>query len=670
MARQIRDISVLGAAVLAICMAGGSAPATALVAPLPESDYSVRAACAPATPGQAGCMALTLVPLTAAAQAHAHPLGIVRSAPASAPSPAAGNFGLRPQDLHSAYSLPTSAPSAQTVAIVDAFNDPTAASDLREYDEEFGLPACTAGNGCLSQVNESGASSPLPFPASLGELETALGGSGSELSEARQAAGWDLEISLDMEAVHATCQSCHILLVEASSSSYADLEAAEQAAASAGAREITNSWGGPEAGETAAAEAASAFNHTGVVITASAGDSGYLDWDAESPFESGYAEFPASSPHVVAVGGTRLGLTVGGAWAAESVWNGSGAGGGGCSVEFEAQPWQKSVSDWSSVGCAGKRAVADVAADADPYTGLAVHDAGPACRTRYFEAEVEHVVHWCTIGGTSLASPVIASVFALAGGGAAGQYAARALYENVAAQPADLHDVVNGSNGECTQPFSKATGLSGCTASEEAATSCSSHLICLAGAGYDGPTGLGTPDGVGAFQASGSPGEGQPGGGGGSGGGSGGVSGGSEGSAREGGSGPSGSTGSLGVGHTTPSGLTAAGALPASGALQLGGLVLTTSSLVALNRIRPRISAIAFAFTSSALARVRVTLARRIRRHGRASWQALPGSPAMTAYPGLNRLRLNGRRVLSQGLYRLMLTPASGSARSLVFQIG
>ena len=112
------------------------------------------------------------------------------------------------------------------------------------------------------------------------------------------------------------------------------------------------------------------------------------------------------------------------------------------------------------------------------------------------------MLHWCTLGGTSLASPLIASVFALAGGAGGVSYPASTLYANVAATPKDLHDVTSGSNGACGQPFNGSTGVSGCTVEEEAAD-CASHLICLAATGYDGPTGLGTPDGLAAFAASG-----------------------------------------------------------------------------------------------------------------------------------------------------------------------
>ena len=140
----------------------------------------------------------------------------------------------------------------------------------------------------------------------------------------------------------------------------------------------------------------------------------------------------------------------------------------------------------------------NVSADADPYTGLAVHDTSPECEYKYEEAKVKHVLYWCTIGGTSVASPLIASTFALAGGASKVEYPAKTLYENEAKSPGSLHDVTTGSNGECTKPFSE-TGLSGCTSTEES-KSCAAKAICLAGTGYDGPTGVGTPDGITAFK--------------------------------------------------------------------------------------------------------------------------------------------------------------------------
>ncbi len=504
---------LLAAVWLAAAWAGATAfPASAsaataaveTVTPLPSSDYTVRAMCSPPATKRASCLALQLEPQTAEARARTHPLGVARArrrAPAAAPSPAAGYFGLRPQDLHSAYQLPSTAPGSQTIALVDAYNDPEAESDLKAYDEEFGLPECTAANGCFKQVNQNGETGNPPFPKTLSELETARKSSGTK-HEAEEAVGWGLEISLDIEVAHATCQSCEILLTEADTPSYEDLEAAERSAADLGAAEISNSWSGPETGETPELESASPFNHPGIVIAAAAGDAGYLNWGG-SAGERGQVGYPASSPHVVAVGGTRLTLGEHGEWSGEIVWNGHGATGGGCSSKFTAQPWQQSLANWSAVGCGSKRAVSDVAADADPFTGLAVRYTSSDCEYTYTEEKVKHVLHWCTIGGTSLATPLISAVYAVAGGADGVSYPAATLYENELASPASLHDVTSGSNGQCTKPF-KGTGLSGCTVAEEA-KSCSATAICVAGSGYDGPTGLGTPDGIAAFETPSSP---------------------------------------------------------------------------------------------------------------------------------------------------------------------
>ncbi|HLH13876.1 MAG TPA: S8 family serine peptidase, partial [Solirubrobacteraceae bacterium] len=443
-------------ALLCPALASASAGAPATVTPLPRSQYTVDPVCAQPAPGRAACMALQLVARSERARAHRNPIGIARAAapaPSAEPSPADGDFGLRPQDLHSAYELPSEGASAQTIALVDAYNDPTAEEDLATYSSEFGLPACTGANGCFAKVNENGEAGRLPFPTSLEELESARKGRGR--AEAEEASSWAVEMSLDIEVAHAVCSSCHIVLVEANAADYGDLEAAEDTAASR-ADEISDSWAGAEcAAVGVCAGASAAFDHPGKVIAAAAGDEGYLNWlEASGP---SFANYPASSPDVVAVGGTRLTpLGEGGEWQGESVWNdggekrkglkqGAGAGGGGCSVQFEAQPWQRALPDWSEVGCEGRRAVADVSADADPYSGVAVYDSGASCE--YLEGKSVRDGHWCTLGGTSLATPLIAATFALAGGAQGVEYPAKTLYENAASSATALHDITSGSNG-------------------------------------------------------------------------------------------------------------------------------------------------------------------------------------------------------------------------------
>jgi subtilase family protein len=647
MSRPLRTFSrplLLAAAVLAVLPAAAWAET---VGPLPSSNYTVRQACTTPRPGRANCLAEQLVPISAEAQRHKHPIGMVRPAARAqpaVPSPKTGQLGLRPQDLHSAYSLPTTARGEATIALIDAYNDPTAELDLKTYTEEFGLPACTTTNGCFEQVGQH-AGGALPFPKTVKELEEASKSVGRK-EEAKEAIGWGVEISLDIESVHATCQSCRILLVQADSPEPADLAAAEARAEELGARTISNSWGTPEEGVSAAAAEQLPYADPGTVITASAGDSGYRNWDEEPRFE--FTSFPASSPSVVAVGGTRLSpLTAEGGWTGEAVWNGSGAGGGGCSVVFGAASWQRSMANWPTVGCGSSRAVSDISADADPYSGVVIRDTdfpGEQCRTPYREKKGEAIKFlegWCTYGGTSLASPIIASVFALAGGSGGTPYAAQTLYETQRNAPGQFHDITIGSNGEC-EGFDEETGFSFCTPAQEAAASCASKLICLAAPGYDGPSGVGTPKGVAGFTA--------------------GQFEASEATA------PSPATaGAVSAPVVQPVPPPPPPATPLT--LQLTSLGLTTTSVIALNR-HPTTAKVAFAFRSNMAARLRVTLTRRVRSHGHTRWVTVGHAITVSAAAGRNVKRLTGGRHLVAGTYRLTLTPSAGKPRSILFQIG
>lgn len=283
------------------------------------------------------------------------------------------------------------------------------------YSSQYGLPVCTTANGCFKKVNQRGGTS---YP--------------------RKDAGWSLEISLDVEIVHAICPKCKILLVEADSNSFANLLSAEDYA-KAHADVVSNSWGGGEFSSETTSAYDGHFNAPGTPITFSSGDSGYG------------VEYPAASQYVTAVGGTTLKLTSTNARSSETVWSGAGSG---CSA-YEAKPlWQKDS------GCI-RRTVADVAADADPNTGAAVYDS-----VRY-----QGRSGWFQVGGTSLASPIIAAVYALAGNGSStmdGSYP----YSHTSS----LFDVTSGSNGNCGGSY-----------------------LCTGKTGYDGPTGNGTPKGTGAF---------------------------------------------------------------------------------------------------------------------------------------------------------------------------
>ena len=241
---------------------GASASETnAALAPAP-SAYRVEHVCGASGEGVAACAALRLVPASltsaelqerAAAQAAQAPAGARPAVENENPIPGY----LTPQDVHHAYSLPdeTAAAPTQTIAVVDAYDDPTAEADLGVYDEEFGLPACTSANGCFSKVNEEGKLSPLP-PKS-GE--------------------WAGEISIDVQMAHAVCQGCRVLLVEARSAELSDLGAGVNAAVGLGATEISNSY---TAGEEPAITSyyselnASFYDHPGVVVTAASGDCG------------------------------------------------------------------------------------------------------------------------------------------------------------------------------------------------------------------------------------------------------------------------------------------------------------------------------------------------------------------------------------------------------------
>lgn len=362
----------------------------------------------------------------------AHVVTNGRGTPTTAPAPPSGWYG--PAQFHGGYALGTTSPVAQTIAIVDAYDAPTIRSDLTEYDRAYGIPdlkTCQSSSegGCFLKVNQRGEAKNYP----------------------KSNSGWALEISLDVETAHQICQSCKVVLVEASSNSGANLNAAEDKAAEMGATEISNSWG-TESEYSGEVSENVHFNRPHVAIVVASGDNGYNHFG-----------YPAASPDVVAAGGTTLKVSSNGeggySWAGEKTWSGSGSG---CSLYFGAQSWQPSATNWSATECGSKRGVADVAADANPETGAAVYDT-----TKYYGQ-----VGWFHVGGTSLASPLIAGVYALAGNAASTSYPASLAYANTSA----LHDVTEGaSTGSC------------------------STTACKAGTGYDGPTGVGTPIGTGAF---------------------------------------------------------------------------------------------------------------------------------------------------------------------------
>jgi subtilase family serine protease len=326
---------------------------------------------------------------------------------------------MRPDQIQAAYGLGSADAAGRTVAIVDAYGYPNLARDLATYRAYYKLPAC--GAGCLTIVDQNGGSNLPHFNL-----------------------GWAQEQSLDVDAVSAACPSCHILVVQAKSANFTDLSAAVTTAASrAGVVAISNSYGAGDLADSTYGSAYIAASQKNIAVTASTGDNGYQG-----------ASFPASSHSVTAVGGTTLkmtgtnGLTRG----SETVWSGAGSG---CSAVNQAITAAASYN----TGCTN-RAMADVSAAADPnYGGLST-----------VSPSNSRTSSWAQWGGTSESSPIIAAVYALAGGG----------YSNTTPYTAwtstNLHDITSGSNGTCP-----------------------TYQWCHAGVKWDGPTGLGTPNGTGAF---------------------------------------------------------------------------------------------------------------------------------------------------------------------------
>ena len=348
--------------------------------------------------------------------------------------------GLDPQDLQSAYNIPSTLGSPQTIALVDAYGYPDAEADLAKYRARYGLPPCTKKNGCFKKVNQTGEEADYP-PEEL---------------------GWDVEAALDEDMASAACAQCHILLVEGSGELPAELGESVNTAVKLGATEISNSYAYPEqikeyCGKKGCSQYDPDYEHPGVLITVASGDSGYEDAYDELGFST--ANFPASSPDVVAVGGTALFKEeeVPRKWF-EEVWNEPylGAGTGSACSKFEPKPaWQ------TDAGCA-ERTDNDVAAVAAAVTPVSVRIDGI----------------WELVAGTSVASPLVAGIESHASAHER-SLGARAFYED----PGSLFDVMQGFDWD---PFDR-SGTSECAPNE---------YLCNAGVGYDGPTGLGTPDGV------------------------------------------------------------------------------------------------------------------------------------------------------------------------------
>jgi subtilase family serine protease len=401
-----RIASTLTALALTAAVAAPTAAAASTGAAA-RTGATVRAACGTAARGHARCFALIRTDRAATAAA-------LRADLAGKPPP-----GFGATDLESAYSLPVSDGSGQTVALVDAYNDPTAESDLAVYRAEYGLPPCTTANGCFTKVNESGKQGHYPATDD----------------------GWAVEESLDLDMVSAACPNCHILLVEGTTSLVSDLADSVGTAAKLGADAISNSYGLDEFGGMQAYYAD--YHPAGVAVVASSGDGGF-----------GPTQFPAVAPGVTAAGGTSLYKSDNSRGWVEHAWDGSGSG---CSAYVKKPAYQDAVSPHCTM-----RTTADVSSVADPDTPLAIYDSTPN--------PYGLKPGWIVVGGTSAASPFIAGVIGLAGNGTT--FHTAGIYRH----PQFLNDVTVGSNGYCGGDY-----------------------LCTAKKGYDGPTGMGTPNGIGAF---------------------------------------------------------------------------------------------------------------------------------------------------------------------------
>jgi subtilase family serine protease len=418
--RIIRRAAVAAACLLAVPV--GAAVASGATAP------AARSSAAEAGVGSwaAGCSRAS-GPLTARCYLsveHVSPANqaVTKNAKTCLVSKSAGWSACNIENAYAVTKAAKSDGSGNLVAIVDAYDDPSAETDLATYRSTNHLPACTTANGCFAKVNQLGQAANYP---------------GAD-------AGWASEISIDLQMVSAVCPLCHILLVEANSSGFNDLATAENEAVTLGAHVISNSWGNGEFdGETSYDNN---WDHPGVDVTFSSGDGAY----------QGGVQYPSASPFVTSVGGTQLKPKSNTRGWKETAWVGGGSpptqgSGSGCS-SYEAKPtWQHDPS-------CSNRMTADVSA--------------VAANVKFYDSYKEG--GWLYGFGTSVSSPIIAGMYGLADNQPTYTVAASAAY---GAPAGDLYDITKGADGTCTPTY-----------------------FCQAGPGYDGPTGLGTPNGIGAFE--------------------------------------------------------------------------------------------------------------------------------------------------------------------------
>ena len=396
--------------------------------------------CPPAAPGEATCIAIERNYFKRGVKIEQN----AANATSSAATPNLTLVGFNSAKLRSAYGITELGSPATVIAIVDAYGYPSALTDLNTYRANYGVgvdsaamtacpntaskptfPAANAIRGCFAQISGvTGLTTPLP----------------------KSNTGWNQEGALDIDMATAICPKCSILFVAANSATFADLnKAVGQANSYSNVVAISNSYGGADFASTGLAPAVDNYQAAaarGVAVTASSGDSGYG------------AQSPASFTNVIGVGGTSLTLKTDGTRNTEIIWTLAGSG---CSTQNPIPAQQTS----GTTSCS-KKAVSDISAVANPSTGVGVIYGGKVYQ----------------YGGTSVSSPIIASIFAVAGyTPRSGAYAGALLYSN--ATTTNIFDVVGGAkNGNCPAATPK---------------------WCTTGTGWDGPTGLGTPIGTSAF---------------------------------------------------------------------------------------------------------------------------------------------------------------------------
>jgi subtilase family serine protease len=389
-----RGLKSMGIAVTAallggsLALSGGAALAATPQATTAKVPAPSRA-CDRASAGSVACLALfRSVADAQRAGAPANVSGLAARASGVSPSAVAPpTTGYGPADIKSIYSLDITKGAGQTVAIIDAYDNPNAEKDLATFRSVYKLPACTTANGCFRKVNQRG-------------------GKAAPTADA----GWGLEIALDLQAVSASCPKCKILLVEADSSEMNDIGAAVNRSVTLGAKIVSNSYGGDEFNGVLDV-GKQFYSHPGVAMVVSSGDLGFTT-----------ASFPAAWRSAIAVGGTTVTKTATG-WD-HSAWSGAGSG---CSAWIAKPSWQKDSN------CL-MRTTSDVSALADPDTGMAVYDT-------YGLADLGVEPGWIVVGGTSLAAPLISGMIALAGN-APSLGTAKYIYDH----RAGLRDVIGGSN--------------------------------------------------------------------------------------------------------------------------------------------------------------------------------------------------------------------------------